>query len=251
MESASGLAVLEDEVLHNETKALWVFAYGSLCWKPGFQFNKAVTGYVQGFHRRFWQGNTTHRGTEEKPGRVATLVENSKGLVHGVAFAVSGEAAIPYLSKRECELGGYSSVFTTFYPVSGEPFKVLLYVATPKNPLWLGDAQISDIADQIVDCRGPSGYNVEYVLRLANFMKHHFPEHDDQHLFHLEEAVLRRVKERNMCLKTLMGDGEGCVTFVKVERRRSTDSSDDNPDRIETFQHTTRVPEKTLRCLNI
>lgn len=54
-----------------------------------------------------------------------------------------------------------------------------------------------------------------------------------------------------MCLKTLMGDGEGCVTFVKVERRRSTDSSDDNQDRIETFQHTTRVPEKTLRCLNI
>ena len=66
MEAASGVAVLEDEVFHNETKALWVFAYGSLCWKPGFQFHKAVTGYVQGFHRRFWQGNTTHRGTEDK-----------------------------------------------------------------------------------------------------------------------------------------------------------------------------------------
>lgn len=71
MESANGVAVLEDEVFHNETKALWVFAYGSLCWKPGFQFNKAVTGYVQGFHRRFWQGNTTHRGTEDKVKRLS------------------------------------------------------------------------------------------------------------------------------------------------------------------------------------
>ncbi|RZC35847.1 cation transport regulator-like protein 1 [Asbolus verrucosus] len=238
LESAS-VAVLEDEVFHSETKALWVFAYGSLCWKPGFQFHKAVTGYVQGFQRRFWQGNTTHRGTEDK------------GLVYGVAFAISGEAAVPYLSKRECELGGYTSVFTNFYPINGEPFKVLLYVATPKNPLWLGDAHVSDIAGQILECRGPSGYNVEYVLRLANFMKHHFPDQDDQHLYSLEKEVLKRVEEKNMCLKTLMGDGEGCVTFVKEERRRSTDNSDENQERIETFQHTTRVPEKTLRCLNI
>jgi hypothetical protein len=35
-----------------------------------------------------------------------------------------------------------------FYPVNGEPFKVLLYVATSKNPLWLGEAQVSDIANQ-------------------------------------------------------------------------------------------------------
>lgn len=57
---------LEEEVQNNETKALWVFAYGSLCWKPGFEFKKAAVGYVKGFARKFWQGNTTHRGTEDK-----------------------------------------------------------------------------------------------------------------------------------------------------------------------------------------
>lgn len=172
-------------------------------------------------------------------------------MVYGVAFAISGEAAIPYLSKRECELGGYTTVFTTFFPITGEPCKVLLYVATPNNKLWMGKAELSDIAKQIVECRGPSGFNVEYVLRLANFMKLHFPNCEDRHLYNLENEVLKAVKEKNMCLKTLMGSGEGCITFVREERRRSTDSSDDNNERVESFEHTTRVPEKTLRCLNL
>lgn len=44
----------------------WVFGYGSLCWYPGFEYNKCITGYIRGYNRRFWQGNTTHRGTVDK-----------------------------------------------------------------------------------------------------------------------------------------------------------------------------------------
>lgn len=44
----------------------WVFGYGSLCWNPGFDFKDSMVGYVQGFSRKFWQGNIAHRGTKEK-----------------------------------------------------------------------------------------------------------------------------------------------------------------------------------------
>lgn len=45
---------------------IWVFGYGSLCWYPGFEYSKCITGYIRGYSRRFWQGNVTHRGTKEK-----------------------------------------------------------------------------------------------------------------------------------------------------------------------------------------
>lgn len=59
-----------DDNIANEANTVptnvWVFGYGSLCWNPGFEYSKCVTGYVRGYVRRFWQGNTTHRGTTEK-----------------------------------------------------------------------------------------------------------------------------------------------------------------------------------------
>lgn len=50
----------------NNEPNCWVFGYGSLCWHPGFEYNKCITGYIRGYNRRFWQGNTTHRGTVDK-----------------------------------------------------------------------------------------------------------------------------------------------------------------------------------------
>lgn len=46
--------------------SIWIFGYGSLCYNPGFEYEKCVTGYVRGYLRRFWQGNVTHRGTVEQ-----------------------------------------------------------------------------------------------------------------------------------------------------------------------------------------
>ncbi|KAG5895060.1 hypothetical protein JTB14_021027 [Gonioctena quinquepunctata] len=244
------IAELQSEVLVDELKSLWVFAYGSLCWRPGFEFHKAVTGTVKGYQRRFWQANTTHRGTEHRPGRVATLVEDNWGIVHGVAFAISGEAAIPYLSKRECQLGGYDSQFTTFYPVNGKPFKVLAYVATPKNPLWVTGEDEETIAQQIVASKGASGHNVEYLVRLANFMRDHFADQHDAHLFKIEKEVLAIVEENKLCLNSLMGNGDGCITFIKRSNSPRSHVQEEQ-ERPGSSQYATRIQGKKLRCVNL
>lgn len=53
--------------------SIWIFGYGSLCYNPGFEYDKCVTGYVRGYLRRFWQGNVTHRGTIEKVGNILII----------------------------------------------------------------------------------------------------------------------------------------------------------------------------------
>ncbi|XP_075227225.1 putative glutathione-specific gamma-glutamylcyclotransferase 2 isoform X2 [Lycorma delicatula] len=222
--------------------ALWVFGYGSLCWNPGFNYDKAYTGYVKGFTRKFWQGNTTHRGVE------------GQGTVWGKAFRLTGEAALPYLDNRECVLGGYKTQFATFYVRNDRDenasFPVLIYVARPDNRLWLGDAPLPDIANQIITSKGATGHNVEYLLRLAKFMREDIPEAEDSHLFTLEFLVMTRIKEQNLCLKYLMGEIQQ-ASDPPPEVIQLPEPEPAPELRQNSFQFITMVPPKKLRCLNI
>lgn len=230
-----------------EDKSLWVFGYGSLCWQPGFSYTSSRIGYINDYVRRFWQGNTTHRGIPGKPGRVATLIKEDNGTTFGVAYQVQGETALKYLNTREVELGGYTTEIVTFHPRDGPSFPALIYIATPSSKEWSGPAPLHQIATQIVGCKGATGHNVEYLLRLAEFMREFIPEGYDEHLLTLETLVRMRVKEYNLCLDTLMGERPR-------SRRPSTEEQNlqvQFEERRDTFQFSAKVPTKKLRCLNL
>ncbi|KAL3872723.1 hypothetical protein ACJMK2_035929 [Sinanodonta woodiana] len=184
-----------EQLLENATSVA-IFGYGSLLWKPDFTYERREIGHIKGFVRRFYQGNITHRGTSETPGRCATLVKSNGGSVWGVAFNVEGKdevrRAMCGLNLREMTLGGYILMTVTFYPRDGSPPRpVLVYTATEHNSLYLGSDSIpvEDIAKDIVAARGFAGSNVEYVTKMADFVREHIPEDDDEHLFSLDKYV--------------------------------------------------------------
>ena len=51
----------------------WVFAYGSLMWRPGFQYIEARPALLKGYHRAFCIASTHYRGSPAQPGLVLGL----------------------------------------------------------------------------------------------------------------------------------------------------------------------------------
>jgi glutathione-specific gamma-glutamylcyclotransferase len=149
---------------------LWLFAYGSLIWRPGFEYVERVRGYVQGWSRRFWQGSTDHRGLPGAPGRVLTLTPDANAACWGVAYRLdpgAQESTLRHLDVRE--QGGYERHSVEFQCVDGGrcgSWPALVYVAAPGNPDYLGPAQLEEIARQVSRASGLSGSNLEYVLEL-------------------------------------------------------------------------------------
>ncbi|XP_061700226.1 glutathione-specific gamma-glutamylcyclotransferase 1-like [Syngnathoides biaculeatus] len=177
------------------TGSLWVFGYGSLVWKPDFVYQRRKVGYIKGYKRRFWHGDDFYRGDKHNPGRVVTLVEDHEACTWGMAYEVSQaqkNEAFQYLNMREVEFGGYATEIVEFIPQekSEDTTHALVYIATSDCPAYLGPAPDEEIANQIAFCKGKTGHNIEYLLRLAQFMRHCCPGVDDEHLFSIEAAVL-------------------------------------------------------------
>lgn len=154
---------------------MWIFGYGSLVWRPALAYSERVVACVHGWRRRFWQGSPDHRGTPLQPGRVATLLPAGRGeICWGAAYRLAPaqvEATLRRLDVRE--VAGYRRCLVDISLRPGGPRigRALLYTALPHNPSYLGPAPMPEMAAHILRCRGRSGTNVEYVVRLAEALR--------------------------------------------------------------------------------
>ncbi|XP_015789007.1 glutathione-specific gamma-glutamylcyclotransferase 1 [Tetranychus urticae] len=198
---------------NERSKNLWVFGYGSLIWNPGFSYVRSSVGSIKGFKRRFWQGNDIHRGTPDKLGRVVTLIAEKEAITWGRAYLIKDECACrSYLDQRECQEGGYEAKMVEFVPRDNDElilssssqslsasFQVLVYIALPTNRFFLGPAPEMTIACDIAFASGECGPNVEYLAKLVAFMRYHWPEVWDDHLYELERSVKKILDKRFPC----------------------------------------------------
>ena len=94
------------------------------------------------------------------------------------------------LQTREQKLGHYDiSIVPVHIQNTNDVLFSVVYYATPQNPLFLGESSLEEIAENIVQSYGAVGHNIEYLLRLTDFMRENLPEEKDDHLYDLDKLV--------------------------------------------------------------
>lgn len=143
---------------------MWVFGYGSLMWRPGFDFHERRLGLVRGYHRSLCIYSHVHRGTPERPGLVLGL--DRGGSCRGVVFRVEGaaaEAALAYLRERELVTNVYHERRLGVRLDDGRRVEAIAYVVDPLHVQYAGRLERLELLKLIRQGLGHSGRNADYV----------------------------------------------------------------------------------------
>jgi glutathione-specific gamma-glutamylcyclotransferase len=146
---------------------LWVFAYGSLMWRPGFAYEEVVRARLTGFRRCFSIYSVHHRGTPERLGMVLGL--DRGGMCEGLAYRVAAAHAAEtrrYLRAREQVNGVYREARLPVELERHPPVEVmaLTYIVERAHPNYAGRLPLAVQARLIRGARGRSGANLDYLV---------------------------------------------------------------------------------------
>lgn len=145
---------------------LWVFGYGSLMWRPGFEFEERVPARLVGEHRALCVYSFVHRGTPEKPGLVLGL--DRGGACRGIAFRVAEKnrtEVVAYLRAREQVTSVYREVMRSVWLENDARQRVsaLAYVVDRGHVQYAGRLSLAEQHRHVVQGHGQSGANRDYV----------------------------------------------------------------------------------------
>lgn len=168
---------------------LWVFAYGSLMWRPGFDYLERRNARLVGAHRALCVYSFVHRGTPQKPGLVLGL--DRGGSCRGIAYRVAvakRTATIDYLRAREQVTKVYRETLRAVW-LDEDPQQsvhALGYVVDRGHRQYAGRLPLAQQLHYVRQGHGRSGACRDYVLAAVKELEAHGYRDD----------ALRRLAER-------------------------------------------------------
>ena len=178
-------AVAQNTAVKTGDEDLWVFAYGSLMWRPGFDFLDRVPARLIGLHRALCVFSFVHRGTPERPGLVLGL--DRGGVCRGIAYRVAAASraqTVAYLRGRE--------QVTTVYVESMRRIELedrarrrvraLCYIVDRSHVQYAGRLTLAASLHHVRQGHGQSGPNRDYVLETVRALEALGYRESDLHL---------------------------------------------------------------------
>ncbi len=145
-------------------RELWIFAYGSLMWRPDFPFEEQRRARIFGFHRALCIYSHHYRGTVERPGLVLGL--DRGGSCVGLCFRIAAEAAAATLEAvrtRELVTGVYAEIAAPVRLDDGRRLMAVTYVARRRHSQYAGALPSEELRRLVRQGVGVAGSDIDYV----------------------------------------------------------------------------------------
>lgn len=177
---------------HDET---WIFAYGSLIWRPACEHVEIRTGLLHGWHRAFCLGwNTLYRGSEKTPGLMLAL--DRGGACKGALYRLPPDRRDENLiALFEREMGWVPTAFPPRWVNvrSGERvIRALTFCIDRYSGRYVSGLNDAEIADVLARAVGTRGSMAEYLHATVEHLEH-MGLHD-RHLWRLQHLVAERIE---------------------------------------------------------
>jgi len=150
---------------------IWIYAYGSLIWRPEFEYLERRLATLRGHHRSLCLWSRVNRGTPEVPGLVFGL--DRGGACRGMVFRIAGDSVqdvFPPLWAREMSTGAYIPRWIHCDTPEGR-VQALAFLMDRRNPGYAGDLQHEHMLAVVRRAHGTNGPCVEYVLETASALR--------------------------------------------------------------------------------
>lgn len=152
----------------------WIYGYGSLMWRPGFDYEEAVIAELPGHHRALCVHSIVHRGVPRRPGLVLGL--DIGGVCHGMAFRIKPESkrnVRAYLRARELNTNVYAERQKNIVLCDGSRrvVRATCFVVNRNHRQYAGRLPLAYQAHILRVSKGRSGWNIEYFLNTLQHLR--------------------------------------------------------------------------------
>ena len=173
----------------------WVFAYGSLIWKPDFDSVDHRLGAAYGWHRSFCLKMTRWRGSPEQPGLMMAL--ESGGRCDGVIYRLRDadlKDQVRRVLYREIRFREVASMarWVQVHTAAGK-VRALTFWAGPKGERIASRLPLEEVAPILARACGHVGSCAEYLFNTVRHLEEFGIR--DRNLWRLQELVAAEIRD--------------------------------------------------------
>jgi cation transport protein ChaC len=170
-----------------------LFGYGSLLWKPAFEYVESRMATIRGWHRSFCIRVARFRGTRDLPGLMMAL--DRGGQCRGKVFRIPGEQAAESLDKlfrRELVVKPPGTPPRWLMALTNEgPLSAIGFVVDRRSQFYSGRLAPEEVAHIVATAAGHWGSCAEYLLNTVSHLE--AVGIHDRNLWRLQELVAARI----------------------------------------------------------